>query len=423
MSTFFRKTSIYFIANIINAAIPFLLLPILTRYLSVEEYGQIAMFQLLIAGLAGIIGLNTVGAAGRKFYDKGVSESELRAYNTSCLWVLFFSTLFIVLLTLIFDEELASILSISSDWIYFAIVVSTGSFIIQLRLNQWQIRGEAKRYGALQVGNSLLNLCASLAFVVLYSMGASGRIDALVTTSIIISIVALYFLVKNKLLRFSLPNKKNIIEALSFGVPLVPHVFGAFLLSSADRYVINDNLGLAAAGIYLLAFQLSSALTIVFDAINKSYVPWLFKNLAKEDDTIKLSIVKNTYSYFALLIFVALAGFFIGPLVVTFVAGKQFADASYIIGWLLLGQVFGGMYLMVTNYMFYSKQTAKLSFVTITCGLINVLLMFILVKMHGILGAAIAFSVSKGIQFFLTWVYAFKAVKMPWLYFYNTESK
>lgn len=77
MSNFFKSTSVYFLANILNAVIPFLLLPILTRYLSVEEYGQIAMFQLLIGGLAGFVGLNTVGAAGRKFYDKNISKSEL----------------------------------------------------------------------------------------------------------------------------------------------------------------------------------------------------------------------------------------------------------------------------------------------------------------------------------------------------------
>lgn len=423
MNTFLKKTSVYFIANIINAAIPFLLLPILTRYLSVEEYGQIAMFQFMIAGLTGLVGLNSVGAAGRKFYDKGVTESELKLFNSSCFWILIVSSLVIALLIYIFDNTFATLLSMPTSWIYFALVVSIGTFIIQFRLNQWQIRGEAKKYGVLQVSNSLLNLCSSLIFVVLYSLGSSGRIDALVITSAIISLISLYLLIKNKLLVFSLPSKESVIEALRFGVPLIPHVFGAFLLSSSDRYIINDNLGLAATGIYLLAFQLSSALTIVFDAINKSYIPWLFKSLAKGDDEIKLSIVKNTYKYFGLLALVALAGFFVGPLVVKFVAGEKFSDSSYIIGWLILGQTFGGMYLMVTNYMFYSKETAKLSSVTIISGLLNVVIMYLLVKSHGILGVAIAFTVSKGIQFLLTWACAFQSVKMPWFYFFNTESK
>jgi len=416
MSSFFKSTSVYFLANILNAVIPFLLLPILTRYLSVEEYGQIAMFQLLIGGLAGFVGLNTVGAAGRKFYDKNISKSELAIYNTNCLWILLFTAVVIVLLTLLFNKEIALLLSIPSHWVYLAITISFSSFILQFRLSQWQIRGEAKKYGVLQVSNSLFNLCGSLIFVVTLSMGAQGRIDALFMTGIITATFSFYLLIKHELITFSLPNKKSIYEALNFGAPLVPHIFGAFLLSSADRYVINDSLGVGAAGIYLLAVQLSSALSIIFDAINKAYVPWLFENLTKNDTAIKFSIVKNTYKYFVLLSVVAVLGFIIGPWGVTFIAGDNFSKAATIIGWLLLGQVFSGMYLMVTNYIFYSKETKLLSLVTIFTGALNVLLLYMLVPMFGLKGAAYSFCASMLIRFIMTWLLANKKVKMPWLF-------
>ena len=40
-----RNSTIYLTSNILNALVPFLLLPVLTRYLTPDEYGQIAMFQ------------------------------------------------------------------------------------------------------------------------------------------------------------------------------------------------------------------------------------------------------------------------------------------------------------------------------------------------------------------------------------------
>lgn len=43
-SSLFRNARIYTVANALNSAIPLLLLPILTRYLSPEEYGMVAMF-------------------------------------------------------------------------------------------------------------------------------------------------------------------------------------------------------------------------------------------------------------------------------------------------------------------------------------------------------------------------------------------
>ncbi|EIQ9127591.1 polysaccharide biosynthesis protein, partial [Escherichia coli] len=45
-----KISSIYLFSNILNALIPFLLLPILTHNLTPNEYGQVAMFQTLISG-------------------------------------------------------------------------------------------------------------------------------------------------------------------------------------------------------------------------------------------------------------------------------------------------------------------------------------------------------------------------------------
>ena len=42
-------TLIYLVSNVLNAAIPFALLPVLTRVLDPSEYGQVAMFQTLLA--------------------------------------------------------------------------------------------------------------------------------------------------------------------------------------------------------------------------------------------------------------------------------------------------------------------------------------------------------------------------------------
>ncbi|UMM02870.1 polysaccharide biosynthesis C-terminal domain-containing protein [Vibrio campbellii] len=69
---------------------------------------------------------------------------------------------------------------------------------------------------------------------------------------------------------------------------------------------------------------------------------------------------------------------------------------------------------MVTNYIFFSKKTGKLSIVTLISGAINLILLVVLVDMIGFVGAAIAFTVAKLFQFLFTWILAYKAVDMPW---------
>ncbi len=120
---------------------------------------------------------------------------------------------------------------------------------------------------------------AYYAFVVVLLMGAEGRIEAQILVSLVFLTLALYLLKKDNLLKVFIWRKAYLTEALKFGVPLMPHIAGGFLLTTVDRIVINREIGLAEAGIYMVAVQLTAAVGIVFDAINKAYVPWLFEQL------------------------------------------------------------------------------------------------------------------------------------------------
>ncbi|WP_370555179.1 lipopolysaccharide biosynthesis protein [Edwardsiella tarda] len=227
MAKLVKKIGVYFISNILNAAIPFLLLPILTRKLSPSEYGEIAMFQTMVSALIAFVGLNAVGAANRKFYEDHSSD-ELKEYNGSCLQILLGSSIIVFFVFFIFSSQLVAYLSIPIGWIYSALLFSFLSFIINLRLGQWQIRGEAVKFGCLQISNSLFNMVGSLLLVVVLNYGAQGRIDAQIIAAGLAAASAAYFLIKDKLIILRCWRSDYIRDALYFGVPLVPHVLGFF---------------------------------------------------------------------------------------------------------------------------------------------------------------------------------------------------
>jgi len=51
-----RNSLLYTGSNVLVASIPFVMLPVLTRYLSKEEYGILAMFQVMVTLLIPLIG-------------------------------------------------------------------------------------------------------------------------------------------------------------------------------------------------------------------------------------------------------------------------------------------------------------------------------------------------------------------------------
>lgn len=419
----FAKSSIisgallYLVSNIINAVIPFALLPILTRNMTPSEYGEVAMFQTYLSALGAFVGLNVVGAAGRKFYEKKLSDNDFNEYIGNCLIIIGATGVCVLLLTLVFSEFISEIVGLSRDWVVLSVFVSSALTVVNLRLGQWQVKREAFIYGVFQVSLGILNMMLSLYMVLWEKKGSDGRIGAQSIVIVFFSFIALYSLCKNKNL-FNL-NKSYIIDALKFGIPLLPHVAGGFLLASVDRFIINKKLGMHEAGIYMVAVQLSFILSIVFDAINKSFVPWLFEKLNKNKYDEKLKIVKYTYLWFVIIIAINATIFAIGGDVVVFVAGEEYRRAGEIFGWIALGQGFGGMYLMVTNYIFYAKKTGMLSLATTISGVINVLLLMYGVDYLGIMGAAVSYSLAMLLRFFLTWWVSYKSYYMPWAYFMN----
>ena len=416
-SSFLAGTAIYLVSNVLNAAIPFILLPILTRYLSPEEYGEIAMFQTLLGALMAFVSLSMHGAAGRKYYDSNLEEDDLRAFIGSCLQILLVTSLITLLVVFSMLGQLQVWLGLKPLWIVLAVGTTAANVIVLLRLVQWQVRKQAIKYGVLQIGRSFLNLFLSLALVVLLMQGAVGRISAQVWAAGGFAMLALLLLKKDRLLYFFSWRPDFIKEILHFGVPLIPHVSGTFLLISVDRFVINSELGLAQTGIYMVAVQLAGAVALAFDAVNKAYVPWLYERLKRNNGHEKRQIVRYTYIWFGVLLSGAALVFLIGPPMVVMIAGDGYSEAGKVIGWLILGQVFGGMYLMITNYIFFSKRTGLLSMVTIASGLINVLLLVLMIPLYGIEGAAWAFCAAMALRFVFSWWVAQKRHPMPWAIF------
>ena len=162
----------------------------------------------------------------------------------------------------------------------------------------------------------------------------------------------------------------------------------------------------------------SLAVNILFDAVNKAFVPWLYGKLKENNPSEMLKIVMRTYLWFLIILVCGgIGSWLFAPNLTALIAGQEFIKAGEVIGWLIMGQVVGGMYLMVTNYIFYMKRTDLLGLVTIISGVINLGMLYYLIPMWGLKGAAVSFFAAMVARFLLTWFVAFKVCPMPWFNF------
>ncbi|MBL7249432.1 lipopolysaccharide biosynthesis protein [Alloalcanivorax marinus] len=412
-SPLLKGASVYLAASVLSSAIPFLLLPILTRHLEPAEYGQVAVFQVWIAFLSSLVPLGTHGAATRMHYDHDDPDRAMGEFIVSCLLIGGAMATLLLIVSLVLGSWLERLIGLPRVWLMVGVPYAFSQFALQLRLGQWQVRSQPLRYGSLQITRSSIDVVLSIILVVVLGFGVAGRIGGATFAVALCGLIGLAWLYRDGLIKWAW-RPDLIKEALDFGVPLTPHLLGAFLLLMVDRAIISSRLGLDAAGYYLVAAQFALVVGIIAESINKAYVPWLFARLKRNLAAEKEAIVRITYGYYCLLVFGVVCTFFFGGPILKFIAGEQYAQASVVLPWLVMAQAIRGMYFMQTSYITYSKQTGALARITILCGGINVLLMFSLIDLYGLRGAGWAACLSMLIQWLVTWRVGHRLTPMPW---------
>ncbi len=411
-SSLVRTSGIYTISGFINAAIPLLLLPILTRRLTPTDYGIVAMFQLAVSVVYPFIGINLEGAIQRRYYDK--DKSDFASYIGTCLTLFFGSFIIVAFVFYLFNDQIVKSTQIQDVWIKYILIVAACQFITSVVLVIFQVKVQPFKYGILQISQSLINISLTIVFVVILNKSWEGRLEAQIFSGILVAFISLLILYRLKLIKVS-PNWNDAKNAMRFGLPLIPHAIGGMLFSAIDRFFLTNLLGLNHTGNYTVAFQLGSIISLFTVSFNNAFVPWLFENLNKEEIEVKKKIVRFTYSYFVILAVGALLLIWIFPSIISIFVGDRFNSVNTYSVFIVFGFVFQGMYFMVTNYINFVHKTYLQAALTISVGLIKIPITYFSILWFGAIGASISFCLSFFIFFLSTWILSAKIYPMPWL--------
>jgi O-antigen/teichoic acid export membrane protein len=165
----FESATVYATANVLSSAIPFVLLPVLTRVLSPADFGMVAMFSVLQILFLPLAGLSSKHAVAAHFFGPG--GSDITHFLTACLLLTTVSSAGLALLVFLFREVLTSMAHLSANWLLLAVAAAAAQVVILLTLALWQARRNAVRFGVFQVLHSATNLGLSLLFVLSLGLG------------------------------------------------------------------------------------------------------------------------------------------------------------------------------------------------------------------------------------------------------------
>ena len=407
----FKNTFIYTLLQLINSEIPFLLLPILTRYLTPEDYGKIATYNTFVGVLSIFVGLSMSGAVGVSFFH--LKQEELKKYIGNVFNILLFSVSVVTMFVMLFEPYLIEKLKLPVVWLYIAIVVAWMQMFTGINLTLWRSQQKAKPFALYQVSQTLLNISLSLFLIVAMHYGWEGRVTGIATAAIIFGILSVIFIYKRGYAVFNC-SMAYMKDAFKFGIHLIPHQMALWMRTGVDILLITSIVGVSSTGLYNVGFQFGMVVGIFATAFNNAYSPYLYKKLKNITPEIQKNLVKFTYIYFIFIVVFAmiLSTFFVW--LIPYFLGENFQGASEYIYWISLAYAFQGMYLMVVNYIFYAKKNHFLSIVTTSTSVFHVILSYLLIQSYGAIGAAYASVVSFFLTFVLVWYLSANIIEMKW---------
>ena len=411
---FFKSLSIYTTTSVLNSAIPFFLLPILTNYLTVEEYGLLAIIQIFIIFTIPFVSINIQSTLQLEYHE--LKRDEFALWVSSVLIIPLITIFMVLFFFLIFESFIFNFLNVSLVWILLVPLIAFMQVVPQTILSIYKISERPIDYAKYQLSLTGINLFLTLGLVVLLNLNWEGRILAIFFTYLIFTILGIYLLLKMKLIVLRL-EKTYIKKALKLGTPLIVHVVSASLFMMSDRLFVSYYLGNNALGIYAVGAQVAMVALIIQQSFNQAWVPYLFKNLKIGLIENKIRIIK--ISYVAILFFMILPFLveLLNPLFFNFFINEKFRDAIEYVFWIALGYSLLGMYKVVTNYIFYEKRVKLLSMMTFGSLIINLILNYVLIHKYGAIGVAYGTVITVGIFFLIAFVLANRVHKMPWLFF------
>ena len=124
-SSLFRAAGTYGFFSLINSAIPFFLLPVMTRYLTPDDYGIVAIFAVMVSLLVPFIGMNAQGAYSRAYFAPDRFDST-RYMGTVMVFILV-SWFVIAALFSIFSDQVSVIFTFPSEWLWAVPIVALGT--------------------------------------------------------------------------------------------------------------------------------------------------------------------------------------------------------------------------------------------------------------------------------------------------------
>lgn len=361
------KASIAFAAcSIMQKAIQFITIPLFTRLLTTEQYGQFTLYQSWF----GIISIFATLNLSYGVFNNGMLKykdnrdqyiSVMQGLSTT-------ATIVVTIVYLLFNSWIHKVIELPQCVIYVMLL----ELLFSPALSFWSARQRFEyKYIALVTITLLVSLVSPIVGLVAVKYSQDKGIARIVSFAIVNALIGLIFYIFN-----TIRGKKFFVKeywgfAIKFNLPLIPHYLSMIALSQLGRILVSKYCGETEVAILGLSSSIAMVMNIVISSINASLVPWTYQKC----EELKFSDIRKYSNY--LLVFMAvisLVPVILAPEVIIIMAPREYISGVTLIGPTAISIFFMFLYSLFCNVEFYYAESKFVMVASVSAAILNITL-------------------------------------------------
>ncbi len=390
----------YLIQYSFKNLIPILILPIVTEFISVKDFGMYALATIYGVFCSGLINLGLSSVFERNFFE--LCPRKRKDVLFTIFVFILFNYLGMAIFTFHFSDEIASGIFQQNqlkDFLLITLTFQSFKSFNQYFLSYLKNYENAKKHTYISIFESLLSTGLALIFVVYASMGIYGFIFGQsigVFVVFTLTFIYLFFPFQN---RFDL----NLLKAqLSLSLPLTPRIFFGVINTQFDRYMLGLLGAVGGVGVYDIGQKLANTTFTFMTALQNIFSPQVYKKFFSDDPHFRNSVGVYLTPFFYLSVFVCLVLGVFSYEFLYLLTPEEFHDAAPIVS--ILSLLYGFYFFAKQPQLLFAKKTALISLITLLTIGLNIALNLPMIYYFGEIGAACATAtagvISTGISFY-----------------------
>ena len=357
-----RNRLLYLIANVGGHVYVLLTLPILTRFLTPDEFGFYTILVQIVT-ITQAASLVLFSSALLRFYVDYEGQERRRFLGTivwTCLVIQILAASALYAWRYRWLPVAFPNITIPIDpYVLYAMVWMVLISLRALCLSFIKILEQPKLilYQILTFGAALIPMLYLM--VVVESRGLRGALESLVTAESVSLLILILRLRAHVALNWSFVYLKRIVV---FSAPLVLSSMLFIVFVNVDRIVLSRYVSLADLGVYGIGFLVGNIAALVVTANNSSYSPRMLKVMKAEGDEAARRISGYFITDTLKLVGLAVAVLTISSDAITFFLGGESAlqEASIVVIGIASGHLARSQYLVYWQSLFSKNRTGAI---------------------------------------------------------------